>query len=272
MAFLNIKIPDNAKKLARLAGIFGAILLFFLIINKIPAVSSATEKLQSSFTNIATTFSKIQQSFTSNKYELKEERDYYQNLSSELAIDNAYLDQLEKDIEELKILIAYQDSIPYKSIASKIIARSSEGEYTFLINKGIVDGVREGLAITIEDGHLIGIVEEARKHSSIVRKLQSPESKAPASILGEEKTSGLVSGQEGFLINMSFIPQEIDIEEFDIVVTSGLDGILPKNLLIGVVESVIQEETASFKEALIQPIYDVDQYTNVLILDPLADI
>jgi rod shape-determining protein MreC len=272
VALFNIRLPEHLKKLAKTAGIFVAILLVFIILNQIPVAAKATQRVQIIFTSIGSGFSNIYKSITSNKSEIQEERDYFQQMASELAIDTAYISQLEKDIQELKILIAYQDSIPYKSTSSKVIARSGEGEHTFLVNKGIVDGMREGLAVVIEDGHLIGIIQEARKHSSIVRKLQSPESKIPVSILGTEGTSGLVNGQDGFLLNMGFIPQEIDIQEFNIVITSGLDGILPNNLLIGVVESISQEETASFKEALIQPIYDIDQYTNVLILDPLSDV
>ena len=45
----------------------------------------------------------------------------------------------------------------------------------------------------------------------------------------------------------------------------------PQGLVIGVIQSVEKNVTSAFQEAFVQPIYDPDEFTNVLVLDPFSE-
>ena len=251
--------------------VFVLVIITFLIINRWAIGSKITQRIQSSLSAVASSIGKLYENTFTTKDDLRREVERYKQLSAELTVNQSYIDQLEHDVEELQVLIDYQNTLSYTMLHARILARSIEGENTILIDQGSEEGVRPGLAVVIENGHMIGYTKNIRAHTSIVVLLDDPSSKIPVAILGETKTIGLVEGQGGFLLHMGFIPHSEEIEKNDVVVTSGLDGSFPSGLVIGVVNEVIQEETASFQEALIEPLFDVRFYRNVLVLDPLKE-
>lgn len=206
------------------------------------------------------------------KDDLRAQRDHFQELAGNLAVEQSYIDRLERDVAELQTLLTYSVQLSYTSIPSRVLARSVGTGHQILLDRGSRDGVREQMAVTVADGHMIGYTSSVAAHTSVVTLLKNVQSKVPVAILGETRTIGLAEGQDGFLLHMNFIPQSEHIEVGDVVVTSGLDGNLPSGLVIGVIHEVIRDETANFQEALIEPIYEADAFSNVLILDPLAEL
>lgn len=134
------------------------------------------------------------------------------------------------------------------------------------IDKGTSEGVYEGSAVVVADGHLLGVVIEARESTADVRLVHSKASNVPATILGKTRTIGLIEGQEGSLLRMQYIPEDAVIREGDIVVTSGLESELPQGIAIGLITGITKEDTAPFLEALIEPLYDARVSTNVLVV------
>lgn len=268
MAIINVKWTQETRRMAGTAGAFVFIVILLVAIFQIPALSGIAQRIQSGFVRVGTGVGKTYDRLTRSENALIVERDRYREQAAELAIDQAEFSQLKQDIEEMQALLAYKQTAPYETIASKIIARSEAGEHTILIDKGEVDGVRERLAVVVEDGHMIGYVASVRRNTSTVILLEHESSNVPVKIIGSDETIGLVEGQGGFLLHMGFIPQRVEIAESDVVVTSGLDGIFPQGLVIGLVDSVEKNATAAFQEAFVRPLYDADDFTNVLILDP----
>ena len=104
-------------------------------------------------------------------------------------------------------------------------------------------------------------------YTSTIRLIEDNQTRIPISILGQDDTSGLLIGEGGFLLHMEYVPQDRELNIGDAVVTSNLHERIPDNLLIGTIYEIIKEETASFQEALIEPIYQSSTYSNVLIID-----
>lgn len=268
MAIINIKWTPARKKRFRIAAIFCGVIVVFLLLNQISFVAKGTNRVQSFLFSIGTSIGSWFEGMTTSKGKLIDENAYYRDLAGDLALDHASLEQLENDLFELQSLLGYQEYTPYRSIAARVIARSEKGENTFLLDKGTADGIRVGLAVVVEDGHMLGSIIEVHEHTATVRQLNHRNSDIPAMILDTGETIGVVEGQEGYLLHMDFIPQRSEIHLSDVVVTSGLDGILPQGLVLGVIDSIIKDETAPFQEAFIRPIYDAESFTNVLIVDP----
>jgi rod shape-determining protein MreC len=56
------------------------------------------------------------------------------------------------------------------------------------------------------------------------------------------------------------------VEENEIVITSGLGGLLPRGLILGQVEEVTYQEAALFQEAALRPALDFRRLEVVLII------
>lgn len=178
----------------------------------------------------------------------------------------AALADAEQRAYELETLLGYVQTAQTTAVTAHVLSRALPEAATVRIDRGAAQGVQEGDAVVVDEGHLFGTVVAVSEQFADVRLLHSRESRVPAMLLGRGRTIGLVSGQEGSLLHMEFIPQDATIEEGQTVVTSGLEGALPANLVLGTVTSVLREETSPFIEAIIEPLYDSRAWTTVLVL------
>lgn len=206
---------------------------------------------------------------TTDEISLSQERDYYRTLSAELALDRSRISALEKENTELQTLLYYKESTPYTNTTARVLARSVAGDQTILIDKGSADGIKPHSAVIVEDGQIIGTILSVRERNSIVLLASNPRSKLPAVLLNDHELAGMVEGKDGFLLHMNFIPQDTVLEKNDVVLTSGIHERIPANLIIGIVDSVEENETAPFKKAFIRPLYDMQHLTYVMVLDPV---
>jgi rod shape-determining protein MreC len=84
--------------------------------------------------------------------------------------------------------------------------------------------------------------------------------------LEPERVDGILSGSITGDANLDFIPQEANVEPGDLVLTSGLGGNYPPNILIGQVTSVRSQDFDLFQSASIQPVVDFEKLEIVLII------
>ncbi|PIX61848.1 rod shape-determining protein MreC [Candidatus Uhrbacteria bacterium CG_4_9_14_0_8_um_filter_41_16] len=271
MALLPRKIPLKTKKMVQTIFIFLIVIIIFSFSTQINPFSGIIHGFQYGFSGLGTGVKSTYNYIFESRADLQEKLDYYQNLTGTLAHDEVYVKELEQNLTELQSLISYQESIEYTTLPARIISRSISGNQAVLIDKGKNAGVRLGLAVVIENGNIIGTVTEVYNNSAVVLLIHDSESKVPGAILGSTKTIGLIEGQDGYLLAMNYIPQSEKLFLGDVVATSGLDGSVPSGLIIGLVSSIIADESAPFQQALIEPIYDPGDFTNVLILDPFQN-
>ena len=115
---------------------------------------------------------------------------------------------------------------------------------------------------------VINIGDEVYFDYSKVLLLTDNKSKVAATIQNSEKTTGLIEGQFGLSLAMTNIPQDQEVKVGDLIVTSGLEGKIPKDLLIAKVENINQVESEIFKTALLSPIISFDNLSYVLVVVP----
>jgi rod shape-determining protein MreC len=89
--------------------------------------------------------------------------------------------------------------------------------------------------------------------------------------------TGVVSGQIGVQsggtpkLLMKYVPLLADVVPGDVVVTSGLDQIYPKGLVLGRVDSIVGPG-AMFKEVLLASAAHLDELEEVLVLLPIVTV
>jgi rod shape-determining protein MreC len=85
----------------------------------------------------------------------------------------------------------------------------------------------------------------------------------------------VVRGLAGGGLLLDQIRQDTDVHEGEIVITSGLGGNLPKNLVIGQISSVQQQDYEMFQRARVRATVDFQNLEQVLVITnfkPLADL
>ena len=68
------------------------------------------------------------------------------------------------------------------------------------------------------------------------------------------------------LLTLDMLSQDIKIQTDDVVLTSGLGGEYPPDLLVGQLSSVRKRESDLFQEATVQPVVDFSRLEIVLVI------
>lgn len=125
-------------------------------------------------------------------------------------------------------------SQPHTSVIADITYDNSAFHHnTFFINKGIKQGLENGMAVISTDGRLVGILTDVAPNFSRVRSLMDSNSNIPVRISGSE-VYGFMQGNGsdtptiGFFSDPEFQPSG-GIK----LVTSNISGVLPNGIFVG---------------------------------------
>jgi rod shape-determining protein MreC len=176
---------------------------------------------------------------------------------------------LEEENAQLRDLLNFLDRQPYVSATALVISRSiSPVSTTFVIDRGSTDGLYEGAPVIVGQGVLIGKVVGVGMTTSTVRSLTDTASATAVSLLHGTSTMGIAQGEGNQVIKIRYIPQTEQVEIQDMVVTSGLESLVPSGLVIGTVTQVIGEASSPFQEAIVEPLADprTEHIVSVLLL------
>ena len=260
---------DPLRRTALALGVFLAGMGILYLLGRVPAIGSFYQRVEGGFVRVGTGFGNVLDRLLESEDSLKARYDTCEEDRRVLAQDQAERQALEREVEELRLQVGYMARSQAVGVTSHVIARALDNDSSrALIDRGAADGVQEGSAVVIGDGVYYGTVENVRESTSVVRLAANPGSKIPAAILGRQRTIGLVEGKEGALLAMEFVPQDAQIAVGDVVVTSGLEGLVREGLVLGVVTEVVNVESAPFQRALIEPLYEPREWTTILILPP----
>lgn len=133
---------------------------------------------------------------------------------------------------------------------------------TIIINKGARDGIAEGMPVVTGQG-LVGRVIRVSADAAQVLLITSPSSAVSARVQSS-RAEGSVVGEVNGVLTMRFIPLEADVQVGDIIITSGLGGNFPPDIILGQVSSVRQTEL--YQEAQLRSLINFDILELVLVM------
>jgi rod shape-determining protein MreC len=112
---------------------------------------------------------------------------------------------------------------------------------------------------------LIGRVDAVIADAARVQLITDPASSVNVRLQNAETEASLIGSVTGDL-KLEMIPQDIDVQRGDLVLTSGLGGGYPPDLIIGQVVNVRSLEVDLFQQATVQPVVDFNQLKIVLVI------
>jgi len=195
---------------------------------------------------------------------LKEEIDFFKLKNQELIVEIVTLQEFKKENEILREALKIGLEKQFKLALAEIIGKDAVKD-SILINRGLKDGISQGLAVITEQKVLIGEINEVYNNFSKVKLITAKENSFDVEIENREVTA-LVKGKGNFNFYLDLIPREKEIKEGDLVITSALGGIFPKGLLVAEIKKVKKSDVEPFQQAEILPLFNLRELEKVFII------
>ncbi len=139
---------------------------------------------------------------------------------------------------------------------------------SFLVDRGLVDSVRENQAVVSSSG-LVGRISVVRVNESEVQLLTDPANRVAArNAAAESRENGIVRYLPTQGLIMTYFPSLGKASPGDSVITSGEGGDYPDGLFIGRVDSVPPSGVLPYKDLRLRPAVDLRSIEEVYIMQP----
>ncbi|MGB4685984.1 MAG: rod shape-determining protein MreC [Limnochordia bacterium] len=200
---------------------------------------------------------------------LKERNAELEELVLSLQAEVLELRNYKRENEWLREALDFKNERGHDLLVAEVIGRSpSNWESTIILNKGFAHGVEQGMAVVTNEG-VVGTVVSVSRLSSTVLLIIDAQS-ATGGLVQSTGDLVLVEGGQADRETLSARPLSRDtvVEVGDVIVTSGLSTIYPKNIPIGEVVAVEPRQHNLSFAAVVRPFVDFNRLEYVLIVLP----
>lgn len=234
-------------------------------------LSAPLNAVSSVFTNFSISLNNIAEDL--NEFGRLNER--VAELEEQLARQQVELIQLREvasDYNRLTGLLSYTSNIDNQDFvtADVIAVDQSSIVRSIIINRGTRDGIAVGMPVTTDLG-LVGRIIRVSSNASQVQ-LINDENSAVSARLQTTRAEGSIIGLPSSVLRLTFVDLDEEIVENDLVITSGLGGNFPPDIVIGQVTSIRQFEFELFQEAEVRSLVDFDTLEFVLVITSFQPI
>ena len=198
--------------------------------------------------------------------------------NEQLEAENAELRQQMVDYDRIKA-----ENEAYKALAN-IQKKNSDATYVsgfvigrdpldefggFTLDKGTADGVAVNNAVISDKGYLLGMVVEADATSCKVMTILHPSFNA-AGVVSRTRENGILNGNTTYaadgLCTLTNLERTTETKTGDQIITTGLGGVFPPDLLVGRVQEVVPEASGKSSIAVVKPGADPRTVKHVFII------
>jgi rod shape-determining protein MreC len=177
--------------------------------------------------------------------------------------------QLQDQLRETEVLYSLLDFARARPqdqyIAAAVIGKDpSPFLHYVIIDHGSDDGVQYGMPVVTQQG-LVGRVDAVTASAARVQLITDPGSTVNVRLQNRNE-DGQVNGSITGELSLNMIAQEVTLSPGDLLLTSGLGGNYPTDVLVGQVVTIERTENELFQTALVQPVVDYEALRAVLII------
>jgi rod shape-determining protein MreC len=181
----------------------------------------------------------------------------------------------------LREQLGFLEDTPERKVWAEVIGESADNFHNILlINKGSQAGIRRNFPVVLRQG-VVGRIESVTALQAVVELIVDRRHRFPVLIRRtRERMQARGNGSEvdlqsedraiafgqGTGIVVDRIRMLSEIQVGDNVITSGLEGIFPKGLLVGTITSVGREKHELFQIAEVAPVVDFSRIEGVFVI------
>lgn len=201
---------------------------------------------------------------TNSYSELKEDYIVLQKENEQLNERIQNLNTLYHENQELRKSLQVPERIEHAKLTARIFSSPYDGlHHFFLIQAGEKDGLQKDLAVISSEG-VVGRLEKVGNHVSRVLLLNDSNSRIPVKTKVSNQAA-ILAGDGSFFPSLVYVVDAKKVQKGEQVITSGLGGIFPPGLPVGLVE-----ETSSGK-ITVRPFAPFQTLEWVHVLKPVSE-
>ena len=212
-----------------------------------------------------------QQAYFADNQALLEENQALRNQIAEMEREvRLAKDDSEENARLRELLELREKRRDFQFEAAAITERSSSNWISSLtLDRGTLHGVAVNNCVVTEEGFLVGIVTEVGLNWCRVLTILDTDTSLGALVF---RSGDVAVAQGDFVLmnegklSLSYLPADCELLAGDLVVTSGLGGYYPSDLVIGTVESLQLDDSGSTRFAVLQPSAQLDDLKQVFII------
>jgi rod shape-determining protein MreC len=164
----------------------------------------------------------------------------------------------------LESLLDLRSHSSLMTTGASVIGGAANPEFlTVTIDKGEKDGLKKDMAVIAPQGVVGRVIlptPRAAKVQLLIDKIA-----AAGALIERTRAQGIVRGLGNGRLQLTDLPSSADVQVGDRVVTAGIDGIYPKGLGIGTVESV-KRSGGEYKDIIVTSAVDFSSLEAVLVV------
>jgi rod shape-determining protein MreC len=189
--------------------------------------------------------------------------------------ENAQLRRAAEERARLEGLLRFQRETPAETVAARVIGRETSPFFRVTkiqLNRG--QGlVRPGMPVLTSAG-LVGRIHRVYGKNSDVLLAADAQSRIDV-VLDRTRARGVIRGlgsPSHYRCHFEYLSRSDEVAVGDLVITSGIGGKFPRDLVVGKVSKVVRKDFGVFQEAEIEPSVDFSRLEEVLVMvaPPLA--
>jgi len=196
---------------------------------------------------------------------IKEENNRLIEENNRLKAESVVLQEKALAGDRLQQLLDIKDTLNISYNAAGIIAKDPSNWYSaIVINKGERDRLRPNLGVITAEGVVGRIVKTAASYSRVL--LLTDRNSAVAGLIQRTGDEGIVAGMGGRTLQLNFIMIDSEVQNGDLVITSGTDGVFPPGIVIGTINKIESPKNALFHTIELIPGVDLSRVREVMVL------
>ena len=176
-----------------------------------------------------------------------------------------------KENERLRELLGLREQRRELTFESATITARSTSNWasTMTLSKGSAQGVAAGDCVVDAAGNLVGIIDEAGTNWSTMITVVDATLEMGA-LLSRTESIAILEGDFTLMaqgrLKLTYLPESTELLTGDLVLTSGLGGNYPSDLVVGSIESIHTDASGMSRYAVIAPSADLDSLVQVFII------
>ena len=179
---------------------------------------------------------------------------------------------LEKEIEELKNVLELNKTFTEYSVENATVLSRNKSYFfnTITIDKGSKDGIKNDMTVVTKNG-LVGKINKVTYNSSEVKLITSDDLNYKVSVSITTRNGdnyAILSGydKKNNTVKVTGVSKDSGVEKGDVILTSGLGGIFPRGIYVGVVDSIKSDKYDLSKTLYVKTKEDFNNIHYVTIL------
>jgi rod shape-determining protein MreC len=167
--------------------------------------------------------------------------------------------------ERFQRLADFRTAREVPMVPANVIANDISAWFrSVVIDQGSRAGIRPGMPVITDEG-VVGLVSGTTPNASKVLLVTDLQSRVDA-FVQRTRARGSVRGRSVADCEFEYVLRDEDLRAGDMLLTSGLDSVYPKGLIVGRVSGVVREPYGLFQRAQIEPAVDFGTLEEVFVL------